>query len=90
MLGMVKKEMQIVNEADSDRDQIESYLAQLQILQKKKATMINTLQAALVDLRKSQSDLKSVEKKVTSRRNSFSRYLSSAVGDESDFEEDLR
>jgi ribosomal 50S subunit-associated protein YjgA (DUF615 family) len=44
MLGMVKHEMQLVNKADSDRDTIDEYMAELDTLHQKQLSMIQSVE----------------------------------------------
>jgi kinesin family protein 2/24 len=49
MLGMVKQEMALVNKADSDRDTIDEYMAELDILHQKQLSMIQSVEESLLD-----------------------------------------
>ena len=49
MLGMVKREMALVNDADRDRDTIETYLDDLESMQVKKTKLIDNLRELVKD-----------------------------------------
>merc|ERR1719384_1607266 len=49
MLGMVKKEMTLVNCTDEDRALIDDYLDELEQIQNKQLSMISTLRESLVE-----------------------------------------
>jgi len=48
MLGMVKQEMTLVNCTDADRELIDEYLDELEIIQDQQLSMISTLRESLV------------------------------------------
>ena len=53
MLSMVKKEMTSVNEADRDRDTIETYLDNLELMQEKKSNLLGNLAELIQVLKES-------------------------------------
>jgi hypothetical protein len=94
MLGMVKKEMQMVNTTDADRDGIEEYLEGLEALQEKKSEMVSGVRDALSswkdarvgaererDIRKKMDAAKMSEQRVAARRMSASKWLGSMDDD---------
>ena len=105
MLGMVKKEMSMVNETDADRDNIEEYLEGLEALQEKKVEMIGSVREALGqwkeervrfererDVRAKMEAAFESEKRVKNRRMSAAKWLGENAEDGEDDEayEDMR
>jgi hypothetical protein len=91
MLGMVKKEMHMVNSTDADRDGIEDYLEGLEILQDKKIEMIGNVREALGAWKEARATKqRPAGGRLQQRRMSASKWLRDAGGEFEEDEEDLR